>query len=242
LKAGAQLLPSAVVIANSAATAKAARRYGFRHVVVVPLATDIRGTLPTAPPNGNLLFTGRLTPRKGCAWFIRNVLPFLPGEMTLRVAGTVWDEDERIALDNPRITFLGQVRGDALIHEYASALCVVVPTRDFEGFGLTAVEAAASGGLVLASRHSGLLESVFDGVTGFQLPSDDAGAWAQKIREIGDWSGKRRATFIANAIAMTQQYFTWQRVAQETLIAYSQQPLAFPLPLADGTSDDLQAQ
>ena len=231
LKLGARLLPSAIVIANSTTTAQAAKRYGFNSVTVVPLATDIRRIVSTERHDTNLLFVGRLITLKGCAWFVRNVLPLLPEEMTLRVAGTVWDENERAALDDPRVTFLGPVYGEALIREYSSALCVVVPnidapTRQFEGFGLTALEAAASGGLVLASCHSGLREAVIDGVTGFLLPSGEAGAWAMKIREIGSWSDDRRRTFIADAITAIRQHYSWVRAAKDTLLAYSQPELA----------------
>ena len=228
LGTGARLLPSAVVIANSTATAEAARGFGFEHVAVVPLATDIRGEPPSQPHGKNLLFVGRLTARKGCAWFIRNVLPLLPASTTLRVVGTIWDDDERAALANPRVTFVGPLFGASLIREYASALCVVVPTRDFEGFGLTAIETAASGGLVLVSRHSGLSEAVIDGVTGFHLPPDDAVAWAQKIQDISNWSDDRRRAFIANAIATTRQHYSWERVARETLFAYAQELRSLP--------------
>jgi glycosyltransferase involved in cell wall biosynthesis len=230
LRLGAKLLPSAIVIANSTTTAETAKRYGFSSVTVVPLATDIRNVLSTERHNMNLLFVGRLIPLKGCAWFIRNVLPLVPEEITLRVAGTVWNENERAALDNPRVTFLGPVYGEALIREYSCALCVVVPnidasTRQFEGFGLTALEAAASGGLVLASCHSGLREAVIDGVTGFHLPSGEAEAWAAKIHEIETWSDDRRKAFIANAITGIRQHYSWERAARETLLAYSQPEL-----------------
>ena len=227
LKIGAYLLRSVTVTANSAATAAAAKSSGFAHVVVIPLATDLPRQISAHPRHdrSTLLFAGRLAPRKGCGWFIRNVLPLLPREITLRVAGNVWDSDEQLALDNPRVKFLGPVYGDALINEYRSALCIVVPTRDFEGFGLTALESAASGGLALASNHSGLRDLVIDGVTGFLLPPNDADAWAQKILAIRDWPEDRRLAFITKASDATKQYYTWDRVARETLQVYLQ-----PLP------------
>ncbi len=229
LRLGARLLPAAVVIANSAATADEAKAAGYTNVAVVPLATDIP-VAPAPQPNGTtLLFVGRLTQRKGCAWFVRNVLPLLPQATTMQVIGTVWDDDERAALNDPRVSFVGPVFGAALAREYAGALCVVVPTRDFEGFGLTAIESAASGGVVLVSGHSGLAEAVIDGVTGFHLPPDDAVAWAQKIQEIQAWSDERRHAFIANAIATTRRHFSWERVARDTLAAYSQAELPRPV-------------
>jgi glycosyltransferase involved in cell wall biosynthesis len=227
LALGARLLSSAVVIANSQATAEAARQRGFRRVAVVTPGTDVHADAPVEACGAHLLFVGRLTPLKGCAWFIRNVMPLLPAGMGLRVIGAVWDEQERAALDADRVTFVGPVRGDALIREYASAICVVlpnidVPTRQFEGFGLTAVEAAAAGGVVLASRHGGLAEAVIDGVTGFHLPPGDAPAWASRILEVARWPVQRRAGFIEGAMAAARRRFSWERVAHETRAAYSQ--------------------
>lgn len=226
LSLGARLLPGVVVIANSEATAKAVRRNGFGRTAVVPLATDIRSAPMARKHNGGVLFAGRLIPMKGCAWFIRNVLPLLPEEVTLTVAGKVWNEDEAAALQNPRVTFLGPVRGDELIRAYASALCVVlpnieVPDRTFEGFGLIAIEAAAAGGVVLASEHGGLKEALIDAETGFHLPSGDAEKWASMICEIRDWPDEKREKFIRKAVETTCRIYSWDRVARETLAAYA---------------------
>lgn len=228
MRLGARLLRRAVVVANSRATAEAVRGFGFRRVRVVTLATDVApAALPAERHNGQVLFVGRLTPRKGCAWFIREVLPRLDADVALRVAGTVWDPGEAAALEHPRVRFLGPVRGEALVREYADALCVVIPNIDvpngeFEGFGLTAIEAAAAGGLVLAARHSGLKDAVIDGETGFHLAPGDARGWAGKIGEIRGWSGERRATFLAHAVATTRRIYSWDRVARETVAAYAE--------------------
>ena len=60
LRLGARCLRPAVVIANSTATADCVRRYGFGHVVVVPLATDMRPAGPAGRPGSFVLFAGRL--------------------------------------------------------------------------------------------------------------------------------------------------------------------------------------
>lgn len=224
LRLGARLLGQVKVIANSAATAKAARSYGFDHTVVVPLAA----TVSPATASGHrrsLLFSGRLVPRKGCAWFVREVLPLLPDDITLDVAGTVWTDAEAEALNHPRVNYLGRLDQKGLWWSYAQALCVVVPNIDvpngeFEGFGLVALEAAAAGGVVLASRHSGLKEAVLDGRTGFHLPPGDAGAWATKITEIATWAAPQRTRFTDDAKDLCARHFTWDRVATETFAAY----------------------
>ncbi len=221
---GARLLGPVTVIANSAATAKAAKGYGFRDTVVVPLAAKVT-TEAAETTKQTILFSGRLVKRKGFAWFARNVLPLLPDDMTLDVAGTVWDTDERAMLDHPRVRYLNRLDQKTLWRSYAEALCVVVPNIDvpngeFEGFGLVALEAAAAGGIVLASHHSGLKEAVMDGQTGFHITPGDPRAWADKIMEIAGWDDAERSAFSRRAKDLCNRHFTWDRVAVDTFNAY----------------------
>src|SRR5207342_292517 len=85
------------VVANSRYTASLARQAGFRNVVVVnpPLpesaltrATEARDVAPLRAGFGRfVLCFGRLVPRKGAMWFAENVLPRLPADVGLLVAG-----------------------------------------------------------------------------------------------------------------------------------------------------------
>ena len=228
LRLGAMMNRDAAVIANSAATASAAAETGWRGASVVPLATDL--TAPEGPPrqhDGHLLFAGRLVERKGCLWFVRNVLPRLPGGIRLKVAGPVWDKAEEAVLADPRVDYLGALDKDALVDAYRNALCVIVPnieppSGEFEGFGLVAVEAAAVGGLVLASATGGLVEAVEDGVTGFSLPPGDAEAWEAKIGEVAGWDGEARERFLGGAMARSREAYSWPRVARDVLKIYDE--------------------
>jgi len=225
LRLGARWLRQAVVIANSNATAECVRRFGFRRVAVVPLATDMRPAGHIGGPETFALFAGRLVERKGCSWFIRNVLPMLPESITLKVAGTIWSENEGEALRERRVDYIGPQKPDAIARLYATALCVVVPNLvlpngEFEGFGLVATEASACGGVPLASDCGGLREAVIDGITGFLLPPGEPDAWVRKIVGISEWSGETRAAFLKRSIAETSARYTWTRVADDTFRAY----------------------
>jgi len=225
LRLGAKLLSGARVIANSAATARAASESGWHCCAIIPLATRILGE---GLPNGHsrdLLFAGRLIKQKGLGWFVPNVLPLLPEEIGLRVAGTVWDTAERTALDHPRVSYLGPLDKRTLIDEYRRALCVIVPnieppSGEFEGFGLVALEASAAGALVLASATGGLTEAVINGETGFLLETANVQAWADKITEVASWSGERRDKFLTNAWMRGRELFSWSRVAEEVIKVY----------------------
>ncbi|MCB2050455.1 MAG: glycosyltransferase family 4 protein [Novosphingobium sp.] len=225
LKLGAKLLRKARVIANSQATREVAAETGWRCRAVIPLATDMVGPEPDGTHQGYILFAGRLVERKGCGWFIRHVLPLLPQHITLKVAGTVWNPEEKAALTNPRVTFLGPLPATELAHAYRDALCVIVPNiripnGEYEGFGLVAPEAAAAGGLVLASNCDGLRDAVIDTVTGWLLPPGDRDAWARKVNEVVHWDMGKRRTFLQSAVRKAQEHYAWPRVAREVLAVY----------------------
>lgn len=225
LRLGARFLRRPYVIANSSATETAARSFGFACTRVVPLATDfVRQDVE--PDLGRLLFSGRLTPRKGLRWFVDTVLDRLPPHIGLDVAGPIWDRSEARALDHPRVRHLGHLDQADLARAYARALAVImpnikVPTREFEGFGLVAVEAAAAGGVVLASDDGGLVEAVRDGQTGVTLPAGDADAWVAAIERVIAWTPGERRAFTDHASQTATSFYSWNRVADDTLAAYA---------------------
>ncbi|MEO1221946.1 MAG: glycosyltransferase family 4 protein, partial [Pseudomonadota bacterium] len=199
---GARLLKSARVIANSRATAARATQIGWNCCAVVPLATDLHAYANTDFDPKQLLFAGRLITQKGLGWFVREVLPLLPGDLRLSVVGTRWDKEEETALKHPQVEFLGRESQDKLAHLFARAGCVIVPNiqRDngeFEGFGLVACEAASAGGLVLASNTGGLSDAVKDGETGHLIEAGNAQQWASKIIEVLEQDPGSRAQFLA---------------------------------------------
>ncbi|HSG33361.1 MAG TPA: glycosyltransferase family 4 protein [Sphingomonadaceae bacterium] len=227
LKLGAKLLKRATVIANSQATRAVAAETGWKDARVVPLATDIAGAEVDGTHNGRLLFAGRLVERKGCGWFIREVLPLLPAAIELDVAGTVWTDAERALLADPRVRYLGPLAGAELAEAYRRALCVVVPnipvaSGEYEGFGLVAPEAAAAGGIVLAARCDGLVDAVIDGETGILVEPGDPAAWRDAIVEIAQWDGSTRLDFAKTAMAVASRRYSWDRVASEVLAIYDE--------------------
>lgn len=230
LGAGARLIGRHVrVIAISHETARLCRDAGFVRVSVVTLGVDRPASPPSEhlPPGNFVLFVGRLVRRKGAGWFVRNVLPLIPTDLRLVVVGKGWDADELAALrDNERVDYREVVSGADLFALRREAVVVVMPNipsagTDVEGFGLTAVEAGADGGVLLASGIEGIIDAVVDNVTGFLLPTGDAQAWAGKIGDVYRWSPAQRAAFVRACQAEVAVRFTWQAVADQTLAAYA---------------------
>lgn len=227
LRLGARLLRNHTVLANSHATATLLRGHGFTKLQTVRLASTTHALATPVTPDRYVLFVGRLIKRKGCAWFIKTVLPNLPSDIRLKVAGTVVDDEERSALDNARVVYLETIFGEDLASLRRRAIAVIVPNiieegmRGFEGFGLTAVEGAADGGVVVAAATDGITDAVINERTGFLLPAGEPEAWVQKIEEIANWTQSEREQFISGSLNETAEYFTWARVARDTLAVYA---------------------
>ncbi|MBN1856840.1 MAG: glycosyltransferase family 4 protein [Dehalococcoidia bacterium] len=216
------------VIANSHYTAVCCRAVGFRDVVVIAPGVSapaaVEGASEAVEPY--VLYVGRLARRKGAGWFAQYVLPLLASEIKLLVVGPPWDDSEwRAVSGNSRVEYRGAVTcREELRQLRRKALAVIVPNvptgLDFEGFGLTALEAAADGGVLLASGIEGIVDAVVDGETGFLLPALDARAWASKVSEISQWSLNERTSFVRQSRRVIRTRYSWSRVACETLEYY----------------------
>ena len=223
IRFGARRLSRATLIANSDWIASLAKDTGFKNVCTVALATDIKvpdkAEFPTGQHNGKLFFAGRIVKAKGLSHFVNTVLPLLSQPLKIRVAGTIWDEEEAAVLKSPRVEYLGVLDQDALASQYANALCVVVPSVGPEGFGLVAAEASAAGGLVLAADHSGLAQTCTADI-GFVADVQTPEAWARQLDMFAGWSQKQRIAFISQSKKVALLRFSWARVAKETQKAY----------------------
>jgi glycosyltransferase involved in cell wall biosynthesis len=82
----------------------------------------------------------------------------------------------------PEAQFLGRVSDSDLAELYAGARAVLMP--GVEEFGITAVEAQASGRPVIAAAAGGALETVIDGHTGLLARLDDVDSFADAITRI----------------------------------------------------------
>jgi len=227
LRIGGRLLPSMGVIANSHATRDRLKQFGWSTAAIIPLATDMHAEPALPPKDIEMVFAGRLVQRKGCGWFVREVIPRLPKTARLKVIGTTWDAEENTVLEHPQVDFLGPMPPERLAKCFSEATCVVVPNIDpvngeYEGFGLVAPEGASAGGVVIAAATGGLRDAVIDNVTGFLLPPEDPEAWARKIEEIHTWNPDEREAFIAKSQTTARCEFTWSRVAFQTSEAYGQ--------------------
>jgi glycosyltransferase involved in cell wall biosynthesis len=183
-----------------------------------------------------VLFVGRLTPHKG----VDRLLEALPRGARLRIVGTPGHDPNppergyphllRSLAAGRQVDFLENVSDPELPILYRSARVFVLPSVEqtcygkhvavSELLGLSLLEAMASGTPVIASAVGGVPEIVRDGVTGFLIPPGDVEALRDRLRQIlGDPALARRLG--ANARTDVLERFTWERVAERCLQAYS---------------------
>jgi len=107
------------------------------------------------------LVVSRLIPYKRIDLAVR---AFTELGLPLVVAGGGRDRDALLAMAGPTVRFLGRVSDAELVRLMATCRALVFP--GLEDFGLTPVEAQASGRPVIAFRGGGALDSVIEGETG----------------------------------------------------------------------------
>jgi glycosyltransferase involved in cell wall biosynthesis len=149
-----------------------------------------------------LLFVGRLEPRKGIDTLLDAGIDLLRERprARLRLAGA----DNPYATDDPRpyaervdarlagepdvrsrIVFEGEVSDERLDQLLAEADVFCAPSR-YESFGLINVEAMMFARPVVSSRAGGIPEVVADGETGILVEVDDAGGLRDAMRRLVD--------------------------------------------------------
>jgi glycosyltransferase involved in cell wall biosynthesis len=150
-------------IANSPVTAERIRKYYRRDSVVIPPPVDAQRFQydPATQPEDYFLVVSRLIPYKRIDLAIRacNTL-----KLPLIVIGSGRDRDMLKKIAGPTIHFMGHLSDEEVLHYFSHCRALLFPGE--EDFGITPLEAQASGRPVIAYGAAGALASVVDGVTG----------------------------------------------------------------------------
>ena len=174
-----------------------------------------------------LLTVARLVPHKGQDVGIR-ALAQLAREFPALVYVLVGDGPDQPRLAAlaeelgvaDRVVFAGALGDDDVADAYATATIYLGPSRldrerYVEGFGISFVEAGASGTPVVASNSGGIRSAVRQDETGILVPADDPTAFAAAIRALLTDEPRRLAMGRA-ARAAAESHYNWARVARET--------------------------
>lgn len=119
------------------------------------------------------------------------------------------------------VIFGGILSDNDIAEAYATADLYVGLSRasdaiHIEGFGISFVEAGASGTAVLAGDSGGVRSAVRDGETGFVVDPQDVDVVADAMQRILTEPELRRSLGAAGRTAV-ETHYNWERVARETL-------------------------
>jgi glycosyltransferase involved in cell wall biosynthesis len=175
-------------------------------IVVTPHGVDPAFTPGPRPPNSYLLLVGSVEPRKN---------PLAAADaaaelgMRLVVAGPERDAGLARELASRGADLRGYVKDEELVELYRGAAALLLPTR-YEGFGLPALEAMATGTPVVASPDAALRELAGDAAV-FVEPEQLAGGVLEALA--------RRDELVAAGLARAAQ-FSWEATARRTIAVY----------------------
>lgn len=209
-QSAARLLPWSTWVADSLI-----QDYGVDpdKVTVLPPGVDLDVWTPHYKPNAagpmHILFVGGDFYRKGGETLLEAFKMLPAGTAVLHL---VTRSDIPSA---PNIHVYGNMQPNTpeLLALYAQADVFVLPTRA-EAFGIAAVEAAASGLPVIATRVGGLVDIVRDGETGFLLPPDDAASLCDRLNLLAQNPDRRYQMSLA-ARQHAEAHFDAQRNAEK---------------------------
>ena len=168
----------------------------------------------------NILFVGRMEPRKGAKFLFRalpEIVDAVPNARLIVVGGGPFSMYYCSFLPRGRCreitSFEGFVSAEMLARHYASADVFCSPATGGESFGIVLLEAMAAGAAIVASDIHGYRDVVEHGRTGLLVRPASPSAVAEGIIRLACDEELREAV-VANARAAVRRY-AWSRVTAE---------------------------
>jgi glycosyltransferase involved in cell wall biosynthesis len=195
----ALLMPSAFALSRHREQGIDRPMHVLPHFVPAPAGGNGDG-----PPPGSerpyFLYAGRLEKLKGVEDLVELFSSYDAADLLLVGEGSYGDELRRQAAGRSHIRFLGALHPADLGRLYRGAIAVLAPSRCFETFGLTAVEALMHGTPVVVRKIGALTEIVDQSGAGFAFKTLEECRQAMERlrtdpalrRELGD-RGRRAA-------------------------------------------------
>ncbi len=220
-------------IAVSRSAEVSSRLYYPGQYLVIPNGVDVNRFHPGLEPferwrdgaRVNLLFVGRLDPRKG----VRHLLAAMP-EVVTRTRGrarllVVGDSYLRRGLEarvpaalRGHIHFFGHVPSADLPRWYATGDIFVSPATGNESFGIVLLEAMAAGRPVVATDIPGYRAVIQPAENAFAVPPGDVAALAEALVALVEDPARR--TELAERGRARALEFAWPRVTDQIEAVY----------------------
>lgn len=181
----------------------------------------------------NVLFVGRLEPRKGLN-FLLDALPTVntiaPGTRLI-VAGAYSPSEQRswteIARGAGEVVFTGPVPADRLPRLYRSAHVFCAPSTGFEALGIVLLEAMASGLPIVTTAIEGYRTVITNEREGLVVPPRDTKALVEALGAL--LLNPARRDELAAAGRITVQRYDWDILARRYVDLYTESVESFAL-------------
>jgi glycosyltransferase involved in cell wall biosynthesis len=223
------------VICNSTYTAGEVARLSDRPVEVVPFGCTVEARQPAKDPHKpvkEVLFAGRLIPRKGLDYLIR-AMPLVNREVPVHLhvigKGHMAEPWQRLTRElglESQVTFHGAVSREALADHYARADVFVLPAivderGDTEGLGVVLVEALSFKTPVVASAVGGIGDVIKHERTGLLVAEKDPAALARAIVRLLR-QPELAAALAEQGLKHADVYFNWDLLTGRLLAIYEE--------------------
>lgn len=188
----------------------------FDHIIYNGLDLATIPFSAETPPDAPLLFAGRIAPEKGVDAAIE--IAERAGRRLL-IAGGIYDQDyyaqriaPRIKRAGERVTYLGQLEHAELWQVMGQALGLLFPIAWDEPFGLTAVEAMATGTPVIAFQRGAAQEVIRHGETGFLVAPGDCTHAAMHVNDLVTLSRRQCRAHVEHNFSLVRMLDQYERV------------------------------
>src|SRR5579871_4036646 len=203
--------PTSYLVAISAAD----RRVDLEYAATIHHGIPLDEFRLCTNPGGYLLFFGRIHPEKGAREAIE--VARRTGKK-LVLAGIVQDAEYfetsvEPFLDGDQIRYVGSVGPSERDTLLGGALAVLHLIHFDEPFGLSVIEAMATGTPVVAFQRGSMPELIVDGVSGFLVPPGDLDGAVAAVNQVAELD--RRA-----ARAHVERWFSAERMVDDYLQLY----------------------
>lgn len=192
------------------------------HVIANGADLDLFKATPTEKRNlKRFVFVGALVPHKGIDILIHafaKALSKVPdAELHIYGSSKLWGEesfiDEKdISRQVPQIKFFGAVGQNEIASAFGSAGACIIPSRWFDSFPLTAVEALVTGCPVIAFDVGGIKEAVSHKINGEIISEVSEQALNSTIERLLS-SPETLMRYSNHALNNARNIFTWENTA-----------------------------
>jgi len=199
-------------------------RRGIEHQLFRP-ANRNRGWLASefgiAPDKTVVLYVGRLNRGKNVGLAASAVASLVERGLPIHLL-CAGDGNERAAIQarlGPHASCPGNLELPKLSAVYASSDVFVFPS-EIEEYANVVLEALASGLPVMVSARSGMGRLLIENVTGFALPGEDVGRWAEAIAALAADPARRRDMSHAARAYAERRLPSWDDVLASDLLPH----------------------